>query len=403
MSKTVVLVGSLDTKGAEFAFVKELIEQEGLETLVVDFGVIGEPSFMPDIGREEVAEAGGGDIAYLSSGDHKDEAMQVMAAGLAVVMRKLYEDGRLDGVLGMGGSGNTSIATSGMRTLPVGVPKLMVSTLGGGDVSAYTATSDIAFMPSVVDVAGINSISRRIYANAAGAIAGMVKIDLPAVEEKPLIAASMFGNTTEAVGRARELLEDEGYEVLVFHAVGTGGRTMENLISDGYIVGSFDITTTELADLVCGGVLSAGPDRCRAASRTGVPAILVPGCVDMANFRGIETVPDKYQGRNLYKWNPDVTLMRTNADENREIGEIIAAAANEATGPVAIVLPLKGVSMLDSAGQRFWDREADEACYTAIKVNLREDIPVYEMDHNINDPQFADRCVELLLEMISGQ
>lgn len=400
MSKTVVLAGSLDTKGPEFAFVKNLIEEDGVKTLVIDFGVMGDPYFPPDIGREEVAAAGGGDIAELADGDHKDVAMKVMADGLAVVMRRLYEEGKIDGVLGMGGGGNTSISTSGMRTLPVGFPKIMVSTMGGGDVSPYTAMTDIMFLPSVVDVAGINSISRQIYTNAAGAIVGMVNMDVPQGDERPLIAASMFGNTTAAVDRARGALEKTGYEVLVFHAVGTGGRTMENLISAGFIEGSLDITTTELADYVCGGVLSAGPERCLAASRSGTPAVLVPGCVDMANFQGIETIPDKYRDRNLYQWNPDVTLLRTNTAENRQIGELIAAAANEAVGPVTILLPLQGVSMLDSPGGRFWDPEADKACFEAIKANVREDIPVIEMDHNINDPAFADRCVEVLLEMM---
>lgn len=401
MSKTVVIVGTLDTKGQELAFVKELIEAEGLKVLVVDFGVMGKPAFEPDIKREEVAEAGGGDLAYLASGEHKDEAMQVMAAGLAVVVRKLYDEGVVGGIFGMGGSGNTSIATSGMRVLPVGVPKLMVSTLGGGDVSAYTGTRDITFMPSIVDVAGINSISRQVYANAAGAIAGMVKTEVPpAGEEKPLVTASMFGNTTACVDRARGVMEERGYEVLVFHATGTGGKTMESLITDGYIVGSLDITTTELADEVCGGVLSAGPERGWAASRAGIPAVLVPGCVDMANFWGIETVPDRYKDRNLYAWNPNVTLMRTNVEENTKMGEMIAAAANASTAPVAVVLPLKGVSMLDSPGGRFWDPEADQACYDAIKKNLKPGIPVIEMDHNINDPEFADKCAEVLLDML---
>ncbi|GAB4526914.1 MAG: Tm-1-like ATP-binding domain-containing protein [Anaerolineae bacterium] len=401
MSKTVVMVGSLDTKGQEFAFVRQLIESEGLKTLVVDFGVMGEPAFEPDITRQEVAEAGGGNLAYLASGQHKDEAMQVMATGLAVVVRRLYDEGKLDGILGMGGSGNTSIATSAMRRLPVGVPKVMLSTLGGGDVSAYTGTRDITFMPSIVDVAGINSISRQIYANAAGAIAGMVKVEAPPMaEEKPLITASMFGNTTACVDRARRVLEERGYEVLVFHATGTGGKTMESLINDGYVVGSLDITTTELADEVCGGVLSAGPERCMAASRAGIPAVLVPGCVDMANFWGMDTVPEKYRNRNLYQWNPNVTLMRTNVEENVRIGEMIAAAANAATAPVAIVLPLKGVSQLDSPGGDFWDPEADRACYETIKKKLRPDIPVIEMDHNINDPEFADRCAETLLDML---
>ena len=401
MSKTVLLVGSLDTKGPEFAFVKELIENEGLETLVVDFGVMGDPAFAPDIGRDEVAMAGGGDMARLAGGDHKDEAMQVMADGLAVVMRRLNEEGRVDGVLGMGGGGNTSIATAGMRILPVGVPKIMVSTLGGGDVSSYSGTRDITFMPSIVDVAGINSISRQIYANAAGAIAGMVKMVQPAGDEKPLITASMFGNTTEIVGRARETLEDAGYEVLVFHATGIGGQTMESLIADGFIEGSLDITTTELADYVCNGIFSAGSDRCLAASRADIPAVIVPGCVDMVNFWGIDKVPVEYRDRNLYKWNPNMTLMRTNVDENRQMGELIAAAANEATAPVTILLPLRGVSMLDSPGGRFWDPAADQACYQALKDNLRDGIPVIEMDNNINDHEFADRCAEVLLEMMA--
>jgi len=401
MTKTVVLVGSLDTKGEEFAFVKAMIEQEGLKTLVVDFGVMGEPPFEPDVKPAELVEAAGGDLAYLASGDHKDEAMQTMATGLAVVVRRLYDQGKLDGIIGMGGSGGTSIATAGMRTLPVGVPKVMVSTVGGGDVSAYAGTKDITFMPSIVDVAGINSISSTIYANAAGAVAGMVKTEKPELgEAKPLITASMFGNTTEAVDRARKLLEQNGYEVLVFHATGTGGKTMESLIADGYIVGSLDITTTELADAVCGGVFNAGPERGLAASKAGIPAVLVPGCVDMANFWGIETVPDKYKDRNLYAWNPNVTLMRTNVEENIRMGEMIAAAANAATAPVAVLLPLKGVSMLDSPGGRFWDPEADRACYATIKQKVKSEIPVIELDYNINDRDFADKVAETLLEML---
>lgn len=401
MTKTVVIVGSLDTKGAEFAFVKGLIEKQGLQTLVLDFGVLGEPAFEPDIGREEIAKAGGGDLAYLCSGEHKDEAMKTMATGIAVIVRRLYEEGRLDGILGMGGGGGTSIATAGMRALPVGMPKVMVSTLAGGDVSEYAGTRDITFMPSVVDVAGVNRISRAIYANAAGAIAGMVRMEAPEVAgEKPLITVSMFGNTTECVDRARGILEDNGYEVLVFHATGTGGRTMESLIADGYIVGSLDITTTELADHVCGGVLSAGPERCTAASQAGIPAVIVPGCVDMANFWAINTVPEKYKSRNLYQWNPNITLLRTNVEENTRIGEMIAAAANAATAPVAIVLPLKGVSMLDSEGGDFWDPEADQACYDAIKENVGPGISVIEMDNNINDPEFADRATQTLLDML---
>jgi uncharacterized protein (UPF0261 family) len=397
MNKTVVIAGALDTKGKEFEFLKGLIEAEGLRTLVIDTGIMGAAAFKADISRQEVAEAGKGDFNRLASGEHKDEAMQVMTE----LVRQLHEKGRLDGIIGMGGGGGTSLVTAAMRTLPVGVPKLMVSTLGGGDVSAYAGTRDITFMPSVVDVAGFNRISRAIYTNAAGAISGMVKMKRGAArEEKPLIAASMFGNTTAAVDRARARLELHGYEVLVFHATGTGGRTMESLIYDGFITASLDITTTELADEVCGGMLSAGAERCLAASRRGIPAVLVPGCVDMANFWGKETVPEKYRDRNLYQWNPNITLLRTNTEENRVIGKMIAAAANAASAPVTVLLPLKGVSQLDSPGGVFWDPQADGACFEAIRSNLKAGIPVISMEHNINDPEFADKAAEALLNIL---
>ena len=402
MPATVLLVGALDTKGVEYAFVKDLIEAAGLQTVVVDFGVMGQPAFAPDVSRGEVAAAAGGDLAYLAAGTHKDEAMRTMAQGLAAVVERLYSEGRFDGIMGMGGSGGTSIATAAMRTLPVGVPKLMVSTVGGGDVSIYAGSKDITFMPSVVDVAGINRLSRAIYANAAGAIAGMVQAEAAAAnDERPLIAASMFGNTTAAVDHARGLLEGEGYEVLVFHATGGGGRTMEDLISDGYIAGCLDMTTTELADEICGGVYSAGPERVQAAPRQGIPTLIVPGCVDMANFGGIETVPAHYRERLLYQWNPEVTLMRTNEEENRQMGAMLAAAANAAQSDnVAVLIPLGGVSMLDSEGDRFWNPSADHACFDAIKENLRADIPLIEMDANINEPQFAEKAVAMLLEMV---
>jgi uncharacterized protein (UPF0261 family) len=402
MAKTVVLVGALDTKGEEFAFVKELIEKQGLNTLLVDFGVLGEPTLSPDITRKEVAEAGGGDISLLRSGEHKDEAMKVMSAGLEATISRLHQEGKVDGILGMGGTGGTSIATRAMRALPVGVPKVMLSTVGGGNVSAYSGTKDITFIPSIVDVAGFNRISTTMYANAAGAVAGMVNcVASDSGNEKPMVAASMFGNTTQCVDRARKNLEDSGLEVLVFHATGTGGMTMENLIQDGYFDACLDITTTELADEVCGGVFSAGKDRMMAAARCGIPTVLVPGCVDMCNFNGIDTVPEKYRQRKLYQWNPNVTLLRTNIDENIQMGKMIAHAANESLGPVTILLPLKGVSMLDSLNNEFWDPEADAACFNAIKVNVKPTVRVIEMDCNINDPEFADKASQLLLQLRS--
>jgi len=401
MQKSVVLVGALDTKGAEFAFVCDLIRARGLETILVDFGVLDDPPYTPDVSADAVARAGGSSIAALRSQADKTAAMRTMTAGLTAVVADLYAQGQLGGILGMAGSGGTAIATAAMRGLPTGVPKLMLSTVAAGDVAPYVGTKDITMMPSVVDVAGINRISRPIYANAAAAIAGMVsQSPLPAAADKPLITASMFGNTTPCVNHARELLEAQGYEVLVFHATGTGGKTMETILADGYAAANLDLTTTELADEVCGGFLSAGPDRMLAAARRGVPTVLAPGCVDMANFWGPDTVPAGMRDRLLYEWNPNVTLMRTNVAENQRIGAMIARAANESTGPVAILLPLQGVSQLDSPGGAFWDPAADGACYAAIKENLKPGIPVVELDCNINDPLFAETAVTLLLQLL---
>lgn len=402
MPGPIILVGALDTKGAEFKFVRDLLQERGLETIVVDFGVLGDPPFEPDISADQVARAGGMSLRELRGSQDKTRAMRIMAEGLSTVVSELHQQARLGGILGMAGSGGTSIATTAMRALPVGVPKLMVSTVASGDVAPYVGAKDITMMPSVVDVAGLNLISRVIYANAAGAIAGMVEQEIPqAGQEKPLITTSMFGNTTSAVNHARECLEARGYEVLVFHSTGTGGRTMESLIDAGFIKANLDMTTTELADEVCGGVLSAGPDRLMASARRGVPTVLVPGCVDMANFWAMDTVPEKYRNRNLYEWNPNVTLLRTNVEENQKIGAWIAQAANASTGPVVVMIPLKGVSQLDSPGGAFWDPEATNACFNAIKQNLKPNIPVVEMDNNINDPEFAEKAVDLLLEMLS--
>ena len=401
MPNPIVVVGALDTKGVEFQFVRDLIRDNALETIVVDFGVIGDPPFTPDVIADEVARAGGSTLAELRTKADKTFAMRTMSAGLARVVADLHATGRLGGILGMGGGGGTSIATAAMRGLPTGVPKLMVSTMASGDIAPYVGSRDITMMPSVVDVAGLNSISRRIYTNAAAAIMGMVRQEnLEVVEEKPLITASMFGNTTPCINHAREILESKNYEVLVFHATGTGGRTMEELMADGYITANLDLTTTELADEVCGGVLSAGPDRMMAAARAGIPTVLAPGCVDMANFQARADMPQNYQSRLLYEWNPNVTLMRTNVDENRAIGEMIARAANASTGPVAVLIPLQGVSQLDSPGGAFWDPEADGSCFTAIKEHLDPDIPFIPMDNNINDPAFAEKAVALLLAML---
>lgn len=401
MNKTVAILGALDTKGQEFAFLKAEIEKRGCRTLVVDTGVLGDPPFTPDVPRERVALAGGAPLEDLIARQDRGEAMAVMTRGAAAVIKELYDAGKIDGVVSMGGGGGTVIATSAMRALPVGFPKLMVSTLASGDVSAYVGATDITMMHSVVDVAGVNRISRRIYTNAAGAICGMVAGEVEPGADRPLIAASMFGNTTPAVEHARAILESAGYEVLVFHATGTGGKTMEALVADGYIAGVLDITTTEWADEVCGGVLSAGPHRLEAAARAGVPQVVVPGCIDMCNFWARDTVPEKYRRRILYEWNPNVTLMRTTPDENQRMGEIFAEKLNQARGPVAVLIPARGFSQLDLEGRPFYWPEANRAFVAALKAHLRQDIPVIERDCDVNDPAFSGEAAETLLKMLA--
>lgn len=402
MKKTIAIVGALDTKGLEFAFLKAEIEKRGYRTLTIDTGVLAEPAFPPDISRQHVAQAGGTSLEELLERRDRGEAMAVMMRGIAAVVSELHTTGRIDGIISMGGGGGTVIGTSAMRALPVGFPKLMVSTLASGDTSAYVGTTDITMMPSVVDVAGVNRISRRIYTNAAGAICGMVQGEVEAGEDKPLIAASMFGNTTPAVEHARSIMETHGYEVLVFHATGTGGRTMEALITDGYITGVLDITTTEWADEICGGVLSAGPQRLEAAARAGIPQVVVPGCIDMCNFWAPETVPDKYAGRTFYQWNPNITLMRTTPAENQRLGEIFAEKLNAAKGPATVLIPSRGFSQIDLEGKPFYWPEANMAFTEALKSNLRKEIPVVELDLDINAPEFSGKVAETLLKMLNG-
>jgi uncharacterized protein (UPF0261 family) len=398
--KTVVVAGAFDTKGADYEFLIRNVRSHGIDTLTVDFGVLGDPAFRPDVSNAEVARAGGAEIGDLRRSKDKTLAMRVMSEGLSRVLSRLREEGRLDGVCGMGGSGGTAILSAGMRRLPIGIPKLLVSTVAAGDVSAYVGSADVTMAHSVVDVAGVNRISREIYTNAAAAIAGMVNAARPeAAAERPLVAASMFGNTTACIDRARASLDDAGWEVLVFHATGTGGRTMQRLAAEGLLAGLFDLTTTELADEVCGGVFSAGPERVQIGASAAIPVVLAPGCVDMCNFGSRESVPSQYNSRLLYEWNANVTLMRTSVQENGRIGELIAETANRCAGPAVVLLPLRGVSMLDSPGGPFWDAEADQACYHAIRAGLEPRIPVIEMDCNINDPTFADRATQAFLEL----
>jgi uncharacterized protein (UPF0261 family) len=400
----IALIGAFDTKGPEYAFVRQQILARGHEVLTVNTGVLGTTElFAVDVESDRIAEAGGSSLSALRERKDRGEAMKVMCAGAPAVVRSLYDEGRFDGILGMGGTGGTTVVTSAMRALPVGVPKVCVSTAASGDVAVYVGTNDITMIPSIVDVAGVNRISRIIFSRAAGAICGMVETDVPkSGDDKPVITASMFGNTTECVNACMEALAAKGYEVLVFHATGTGGKAMEGLVNEGLVDAVLDITTTEWADTVCGGFFDAGPERLDAPGNAGLPHLIVPGCIDMANFGGIDTVPEKYKAANrtLYEWNPSVTLMRTNVEENRQMGKVFAEKANAATGPMAFLIPLRGVSILDGDGEMFCDREADAAMFDTLKANLKAGIPVVELDHNINDPEFSARAVEMMLELI---
>ena len=401
MPKTIAIIGALDTKGEEFAFLKAEIEERGCKTLVINVGVLGAPLFQPDVSAEEVAAASGVNLADLVARHDRGQAMEAMNRGVAVVAKRLYEQRKFDGIISMGGGGGTGIGASAMRALPVGVPKLLVSTVAAGDTRPYVGTTDITMMPSVVDVAGLNRISRTIFTNAGGAVCGMVAGEVKKCpDERPLIAATMFGNTTRAVDNARRILEERGYEVLVFHATGIGGRTMEMLIENGYFAAVLDMTTTEWADEICDGALSAGPTRMDAAAKSAIPQVVTPACIDMCNFWAPETVPSKYKDRLFYQWNPNVTLMRTTVQENARMGEIFAEKLNAANGPVAVFIPMGGFSEIDYPGQPFWCPDADQAFVDALKKHLRADIPLEISDKDVNHPDFSRRTAEKLLEFL---
>jgi uncharacterized protein (UPF0261 family) len=400
----VLVVGTLDTKGTEIQFVRDRLNDVG--ALVIDAGVLGPPSFAPDVPRERVFAAAGTSLAAIRQAADRGRAIEAAARGVAAVVRELHAQGAVEGILGLGGSAGTTIATAAMRALPFGIPKLMVSTLASGQVKPYVGVRDICMMHSVVDICGLNRISRTVLANAAAAMVGMVLHgrDLPSVSsDKPLVTATMFGVTTPCVEAARKIVEEKGYEVLVFHATGTGGQTMESFIKDGLISGVLDITTTELADELVGGELTAGPDRLTAAAIQGVPQVISVGALDMVNFGPPATVPQKFKERRFYQHNPTITLMRTTPAENDLLGKQIAEKASAARGPTAVLLPLRGVSAIDREGQPFWWPEADQALFQSLRNWISPNVRLVELDLHINDPAFAEAAARTLLEMMSGR
>lgn len=399
--KTVAVLGTFDTKGKELKFIKECIEEHGLKTLCINTGVF-EPVVEPDISSAEVAAAVGADINAIVEKRDRATATEVLAKGTEKLIPQLYAEGKFDGIISIGGSGGTSLATPAMRQLPLGVPKVMVSTMASGDVSPYVGTSDIVMIPSVVDAEGLNDISKVIFSNAANAVVGMVQ-NRKEIESdgKPLLAATMFGVTTPCVKAAEDYLHEQGYDVLVFHATGTGGKCMEALIDQGFIKGVLDLTTTEWCDEVVGGVLNAGPDRLTAAGKNGIPQVVSVGALDMVNFGPMDTVPAQFKDRNLYKHNPTVTLMRTTADELKSIGHEIATRLAGATGKTTLMLPLKGVSMIDVEGQPFYDAEADKVLFDTLRTELADsNVEIVELDTDINDKEFAVAAAKKLISLL---
>lgn len=406
MNKTSLIIGTLDTKASEFALLREAIEKRGVRTLMMDVGVMHDDAPRVDCTAASVAEAAGTTLDELRSRGDRGYAMQVMGEGAAKLAGQMHRRGEIDAVIGMGGTGGTSVACSVMRTLPLGMPKMCVTTVAGGDSTTLVGGRDILLVPSIVDVSGLNCISEPVITRAAAMLCAMLEIDIQsAARTGRVIAASMFGNTTKCIDACRSHFEAEGCEVLVFHATGTGGQTMESLIEQGMVDGVLDLTTTELADELCGGIFSAGPTRLATAARRGIPQVVAPGCLDMVNFGPMSTVPPRYldANRQLYEWNSATTLMRTNVEENRQLGRTLAERVNDSTGPAAVLLPLRGVSILDGDGERFCDRESDAACFAAIKENLRGDIPVVEADANINDNVFSQKAIALLEEMFDSR
>ncbi|MXZ17600.1 MAG: UPF0261 family protein [Rhodothermaceae bacterium] len=397
ISKKILLVGTLDTKGMEYAYARELIQSRGLPCILMDVGVKGDPQCEPDISADEVARAGGSSLSTLRESGSRSDALDVLTQGAVELAGNAAP--QLAGVLALGGSGGTAVGTAVMRSLPIGLPKVMLSTLASGNIAPYIGESDIAMMYSVVDIAGLNQISRVIISNAVGALCGMVKqetsehISAP----RPLIAASMFGVTTPCVTKVRDHLEASGYEVVVFHATGSGGRAMEKLIADGFFKGVADITTTEWCDELVGGVLSAGPCRLEAAITARIPQVVSCGALDMVNYWALETVPAKFRERTLHPHNANVTLMRTSAEECTRIGREIGVRLSQARAPVTLLIPLGGVSMLDAPGQPFFDSGANQALFSSLRANCSSSVNVKEYDLHINDPGFAEALANELM------
>jgi uncharacterized protein (UPF0261 family) len=383
--------------------VRDRIRARGVDVVLVDAGILGGPLTEPDVTREEVAAAAGVDVLDLADAGDRSAAIEVMGRGATKIVLRLHAEGRLDAIGALGGTGGTTIATHVMRALPVGVPKLMVSTVASGDTSPYVGTTDVTMMHSVVDVAGINRISARIMANAARALAGMASdSEPPSDDEKPLIVASMWGITTPCVTMARERLEELGYDVLVFHQTGTGGRSMEEMIATGLVVGVLDITTAELTQELVGGLFAASPERLEGAGRLGIPQVVSLGGAEVVNVDP-RSDPERFGGRPIYFHNEVLATTRTVPEECRELAAVIARKLNAATGPTVLFLPLRGLSMLSAEGQVLHDPVVEEVLFSELRMLVDPStVEVHEVEAAINDRAFALAMAERLHELVTG-
>jgi uncharacterized protein (UPF0261 family) len=405
MSKPVVVIGTLDTKGQEVGYLRELIQARGLATIVIDPGVLNRPTVEADIAREAVARAGGAELADLIAAGDKGRAIQAMIDGTRAIVTTLYGEGRVGGVLAVGGGQGTAIGTAAMQALPIGVPKLMVSTIASGKnvFEPYVGTSDVTLMHSVADILGINAVTRKVFTNAAAAVAAMVEArESVAESDRVVLGATMLGLTTPCVLRAHELLTSWGYEVVTFHPNGTGGRSMERLVDEGLIRGVLDVSTQELAGHVCRGLFDAGPTRLTAAGRKGLPQVVAPGGTDYIVFGPLASLTEEQRHRPRIIHNPNITLVRTAKDEMAEIGRLIAQRLNDARGPVAVLIPLGGFSFSDRPGHAFYNPGGRAALIAALESGLNRRVPLVKVDAHINEQPFADSVAEKMRELMES-
>ena len=400
----IALVGTLDTKGAEIAYVRDRLLALGTQPVVIDSGILGEPGCAADVSREEVARAGGHELDDVRRAGSRGAAVELMLEGVRATCLRLYADGRIGGILCLGGAEGALLGAAAMHALPVGVPKLIVSPSASGrrSFAPFVGEADVTVMHSVIDILGLNEIARAIFDNAAAAVAGMVRDagrPVTALGER-CVGITMLGQTTPGVMRVREVLLEAGQEPVIFHANGVGGPAMEHLVEAGALGGVIDYTLSELANTLLDGIHATGPDRLRVAGRRGLPQVVVPGCVDFFNQGPRELLPERYRSRKTYFHNPVATLVRLTGGEETELGRMVAERLNESTGPVRVVVPTAGFSLADSEGGDLWDPEADAAFVDSLRDALRPDIPFEQIDAHVDDADFAELVADRYLTLL---